>query len=171
MIRRGILFFGDQPLRTQNPRQLGVCQPPGTSGGCQAKGTAAVAPILAGEYPVRKRYVNLADWTRVEGEVFNFEILGVIKSGPVSKILRRLTCPSCLTLEDAADWDEYVPARTSMRRTGTGADELLEQIDHFRLAGNLSDRLFVIFVHCRAPSPMGRPSTSGEKVLALRCKN
>jgi hypothetical protein len=32
-----------------------------------------------------------------------------------------------------------------VRLKRTGADELLEQLDHFRLAGNLSDRLFVIF--------------------------
>lgn len=66
----------------------------------------------------------------------------------------------------AADWREHVPARTSVRQKRAGADELLEQLDHFRLAGNFSDRPFVIFVYGRATSPMGRPSTTGEKVLA-----
>ena len=36
-----------------------------------------------------------------------------------------------------------------MRRKRTGADELLEQLDHFRLAGNFSDRPFMIFGHER----------------------
>ena len=36
-----------------------------------------------------------------------------------------------------------------MRRKRIGADELLEQLDHFRLAGNFSDRPFVIFGHER----------------------
>ena len=39
-----------------------------------------------------------------------------------------------------------------MRRKGTGADELLEQLDHFKLAGNFSDRPFVIFWHERIVS-------------------
>jgi hypothetical protein len=30
------------------------------------------------------------------------------------------------------------PGRTSVRRKRTGADELLEQLDHFRLAVNFS---------------------------------
>ena len=34
---------------------------------------------------------------------------------------------------------------TTYRRKRTGADDLLEQLDHFRLAGNFSDRSFVIF--------------------------
>ena len=65
-----------------------------------------------------------------------------------------------------ADWREHAPAQTLVRRKRTGADELLDQIDHFRLAGDLSDRLFVIFVYCRAASPKGRPSATGAKVLA-----
>jgi hypothetical protein len=36
-----------------------------------------------------------------------------------------------------------------VRRKRTGADELLEQLDHFRLAGDFSDRPFVIFGHER----------------------
>jgi hypothetical protein len=36
-----------------------------------------------------------------------------------------------------------------MRRKRTGADELLEQFDHYRLAGNFSERRFVIFGHER----------------------
>jgi hypothetical protein len=37
------------------------------------------------------------------------------------------------------------PLGTSGLRKRTRADELLEQLDHFRLAGNFSDRSFVIF--------------------------
>ena len=66
---------------------------------------------------------------------------------------------------------KHAPGRTSVRRKRTGADELLEKLDDFRLAGNFSDRSFVIFVYCLFTSPMGWPSTSGENVLALRCKN
>ena len=40
-----------------------------------------------------------------------------------------------------------------MRRERTGADELLEQLDHFRVTGNFSDRLFVIFGHERITDP------------------
>jgi len=40
------------------------------------------------------------------------------------------------------------PLGTSVRRKRTGADEFLEQFDHFRLAGNFSDRPFMIFVYC-----------------------
>jgi len=36
-----------------------------------------------------------------------------------------------------------------VRRKRTGADELLEQLDHFRLAGNFFDRHFVILGHER----------------------
>jgi hypothetical protein len=36
------------------------------------------------------------------------------------------------------EWSEHASAGTSVRRQRTGADELLEQLDHFRLAGNFS---------------------------------
>jgi len=34
-------------------------------------------------------------------------------------------------------------------RKRAGTDELLEQLDHFRLVENISDRFFVIFRHQR----------------------
>ena len=55
------------------------------------------------------------------------------------QILRCLTClklPNSRTY--AADCRKYASARTSLRRKRAGADELLEQLDHFRLAGNFS---------------------------------
>jgi len=60
MIMIRILFISRCELKI--PPLLGVYQPSAAPSGCQAKRTVPVAPILAGQYPVRKRYVNLADW-------------------------------------------------------------------------------------------------------------
>jgi hypothetical protein len=37
------------------------------------------------------------------------------------------------------EWSEHASAGTSVRRKRTGADELLEWLDHFRIAGEFLD--------------------------------
>jgi hypothetical protein len=65
-----------------------------------------------------------------------------------------------------ADRHEHASAGTSVRRKRTGADELREQLDHFRFAGNFSGRPFVIFGHERRGLCVVSPGSRNRDTLA-----